>query len=62
MSPHHLALFLLVIGNLAASLSDVAVKLIEGGISPFQYMFVRQLASLLLILPFYLKQNRITVA
>lgn len=57
MSPHHLALFLLVIGNLAASLSDVAVKLIEGGISPFQYMFVRQLASLLLILPFYLKQK-----
>ncbi|MEH0699399.1 DMT family transporter [Vibrio owensii] len=57
MSPHHLALFLLVIGNLAASLSDVAVKLIEGGISPFQYMFVRQLASMLLILPFYLKQK-----
>ncbi|MET2950762.1 DMT family transporter [Vibrio owensii] len=57
MSPHHLALFLLVIGNLAASLSDVAVKLIEDGISPFQYMFVRQLASLLLILPFYLKQQ-----
>ncbi|HDM8221426.1 TPA: DMT family transporter [Vibrio campbellii] len=57
MSPHHLTLFLLVIGNLAASLSDVAVKLIEGGISPFQYMFVRQLASLLLILPFYLKQK-----
>lgn len=57
MSPHHLALFLLVIGNLAASLSDVAVKLIEGGISPFQYMFVRQLASLLLILPFYLRQQ-----
>ncbi|WP_061007827.1 DMT family transporter [Vibrio sp. CUB2] len=57
MSPHHLALLLLVIGNLAASLSDVAVKLIEGGISPFQYMFVRQLASLLLILPFYLRQQ-----
>ncbi|MEF1200504.1 DMT family transporter [Vibrio owensii] len=57
MSPHHLALFLLVIGNLAASLSDVAVKLIEGGISPFQYMFVRQLASLFLILPFYFKQQ-----
>ncbi|MGR5420650.1 DMT family transporter [Vibrio sp. PNB22_4_1] len=57
MSPHLLALLLLVIGNLAASLSDVAVKLIEGGISPFQYMFVRQLASLLIILPFYLKQK-----
>ncbi|OQQ01911.1 EamA family transporter [Vibrio campbellii] len=57
MSPLHLALLLLVIGNLAASLSDVAVKLIEGGISPFQYMFVRQLASLLLILPFYLRQQ-----
>jgi drug/metabolite transporter (DMT)-like permease len=57
MSPYHLALLLLVIGNLAASLSDVAVKLIEGGISPFQYMFVRQLLSLLLILPFYLRQQ-----
>ncbi|MGR4989672.1 DMT family transporter [Vibrio rotiferianus] len=57
MSPYHLALLLLVIGNLAASLSDVAVKLIEGGISPFQYMFVRQLFSLLLILPFYLRQQ-----
>ncbi|ARV71537.1 DMT family transporter [Vibrio campbellii] len=58
MSPHHLALLLLVIGNLAASLSDVAVKLIEGGISPFQYIFLRQCFALLLILPFYLKQKQ----
>ncbi|EDP58328.1 DMT family transporter [Vibrio sp. AND4] len=57
MASHQLALLLLVIGNLAASLSDVAVKLIEGGINPFQYMFVRQLASLLIILPFYLNQK-----
>ncbi|MGR5236809.1 DMT family transporter [Vibrio alfacsensis] len=58
MSPHHLALILLVVGNLAASLSDVAVKLIEGGISPFQYMFLRQLVALLIILPLYLNQER----
>ncbi|GEM77023.1 DMT family transporter [Vibrio sagamiensis] len=58
MSSNHLALLLLVIGNLAASLSDVAVKLIEGGISPFQYMFLRQCFTLLLILPFYLKQKQ----
>ena len=58
MSSHHLALLLLVLGNLAASLSDVAVKLIEGGISPFQYMFLRQCFALLLILPFYLKQKQ----
>ncbi|OHU90571.1 MULTISPECIES: DMT family transporter [Pseudoalteromonas] len=49
------AITFLVAGNLSASLSDVAVKLLSGGISPFQYMFVRQLLCVLLLLPFWLK-------
>ena len=57
-SPITLAIILLVAGNLAASLSDVAVKLLEGDISSFQYVFLRQLLSVLLILPFWLKQSR----
>lgn len=52
-----LALLFLVVGNLSASLSDVAVKLLNGGISPFQYMFVRQLFCVLLMLPFWLRAS-----
>lgn len=48
---------LLILGNLSASLSDVAVKLLNGGISPFQYMFIRQLICVLLLLPFWLKAS-----
>lgn len=55
LSPVTQALILLIAGNLMASLSDVAVKLLQGGISPFQYMFIRQAASLLLILPFWMR-------
>ncbi|OLQ85419.1 multidrug transporter [Vibrio panuliri] len=51
-----LAVLLLVIGNLAASLSDVAVKLLNGEIHSFQYVFLRQLLSVLIILPFWLRQ------
>lgn len=51
------AIVFLVAGNLSASLSDVAVKLLNGGISPFQYMFVRQLLCVLLLLPFWLKAS-----
>ncbi|GAK85828.1 metabolite transporter (DMT) superfamily [Vibrio ponticus] len=50
-------MLLLVIGNLAASLSDVAVKLLNGEISSFQYVFMRQLLSVLIILPFWLRQS-----
>lgn len=50
-----IAIILLVAGNLAASLSDVAVKLLEGEISSFQYVFVRQSLSVLLLLPLWLK-------
>lgn len=55
LSPVNLAIVLLIIGNLLASLSDVAVKLLAGGISPYQYIFIRQVVSLLLILPFWLR-------
>lgn len=43
MNPVALAVWLLVLGNLAASLSDVAVKMLQGEVVPFQYMFLRQL-------------------
>lgn len=52
-----LAIVVLVAGNFAASLSDVAVKLLAGGVSAFQYIVIRQLCCLLLLLPFYLRYN-----
>ncbi|OEF05218.1 DMT family transporter [Vibrio genomosp. F10] len=55
LSAVSLGIVLLVIGNLAASLSDVAVKLLDGGISPFQYIFLRQLFSIVLLVPFWLR-------
>jgi len=55
LSPVTQALVLLIAGNLMASLSDVAVKILHGGISPFQYMFIRQAVSLLLLLPFWMR-------
>ncbi|NAW59152.1 MULTISPECIES: DMT family transporter [unclassified Vibrio] len=57
-TPTALALGLLILGNLAASLSDVMVKLLEGSISPLQYMFVRQLFAVLLIAPLWWRQPR----
>ncbi|EKA7352816.1 DMT family transporter [Vibrio vulnificus] len=57
MQAHQLAIVLLIVGNFLATLSDVAVKLIDGDISPFQYMFLRQLASLLLITPLWWVQS-----
>lgn len=49
------AIIFLIIGNLFASLSDVTVKLLDGGVSPFQYMFLRQLITVILIWPFWQK-------
>ena len=46
------AIITLVLGNLAQAFSDVLVKLIGPGFSPFQYMFLRQLLTLLVLLPF----------
>ncbi|PNH79824.1 DMT family transporter [Vibrio diazotrophicus] len=58
MSAYSVALVALILGNLAASLSDVSVKMLNGNVSPFQYMFVRQLVSLLIIFPLWLRQPR----
>ncbi len=52
------ALLLLVAGNLFASLSDVAVKLLNGELTTYQYIFIRQLIGLLVILPFWLRLNK----
>lgn len=56
MSVQATALWLLVLGNLAASLSDVAVKLLNGDVSAFQYMFLRQLISCAVIVPLWWRQ------
>lgn len=55
------AAMLLIAGNFFASLSDVSVKLLNGAVSPFQYVFIRQLLCILLLLPFWIgttKQRR----
>ena len=59
MSNITLGILLLVAGNFFASLSDVAVKLLNGEVPPLQYIFFRQLLSLLLITPLWLKQNKV---
>ena len=46
---------ILICGNLSSSLSDVAVKLLDGSVSAFQYMFIRQLLSVILIAPLWLR-------
>ncbi|WP_428775247.1 DMT family transporter [Vibrio sp.] len=58
MSPTNLAIVLLVAGNFVAALSDVAVKLLDGGVPPFQYVFLRQLVAVMLLLPLWLRLNR----
>lgn len=59
MNPVALAVWLLVLGNLAASLSDVAVKMLQGEVVPFQYMFLRQLFAFSLIWPVWRKQPKV---
>ncbi len=58
LSVTHIAIVLLIVGNFATSLSDVAVKLLNGEISTFQYIFIRQLFSTLVICPLWLKQSK----
>lgn len=58
MSAHHLAILLLVLGNFAASVSDITVKLLDGDVPTFQYVFIRQLFSLLLIWPLWHRQPK----
>lgn len=49
------AIFILVLANLLASFSDVSLKVLNGEVPTFQYVFIRQVISLVFILPFWLK-------
>lgn len=49
------AILLLVLANLLASLSDVSLKVLNGEVPTFEYVFIRQFISLFFILPFWLK-------
>ncbi|WCE29445.1 DMT family transporter [Vibrio sp. SCSIO 43137] len=50
-----IAIISLVAGNFLASLSDVAVKLLEGEVFTFEYVFVRQLMATLILAPIYFR-------
>lgn len=54
----YFAILLLIMGNLFASLSDVAVKLLNGEISTFQYIFIRQLLSVIVIGPLWIQLTK----
>ncbi|ASP37443.1 EamA family transporter [Bacterioplanes sanyensis] len=58
MTNTSVAVALLVLGNFIASLADVSVKNLDGDISAVQYTFLRQCMSLLIVLPFWLRQER----
>ncbi|OBT08535.1 multidrug transporter [Vibrio sp. UCD-FRSSP16_10] len=49
------AILLLVLANFLASLSDVSLKVLNGEVPTFQYVFIRQVMSLLIIGPLWLK-------
>lgn len=49
------ALLILILGNLFATFSDVIVKLLDANVSIYQYLFIRQLILVLVIVPFWLK-------
>lgn len=49
------AIFLLVLANLLASFSDVSLKVLNGEVPTFQYVFIRQVLSLLLIFPLWIR-------
>jgi len=48
------AILLLILANLLASLSDVSLKVLNGEVPTFEYVFIRQVISLFFILPFWL--------
>lgn len=52
------AFLLLVLGNLFATFVDVLVKIYAQPGAIYQYLLIRQLVLLALILPFWLKQNK----
>ncbi|CAM4126026.1 DMT family transporter [Vibrio neonatus] len=47
------AILLLVFANFLASLSDVSLKVLNGEVPTFQYVFIRQVMSLLIIAPLW---------
>jgi drug/metabolite transporter (DMT)-like permease len=47
------AIVLLVLANLLAALSDVSLKILNGEVPTFQYVFIRQLLSLITIFPLW---------
>ena len=48
------AIALLILANLLASFSDVSLKILNGEVPTFQYVFIRQLLSVIILLPFWL--------
>lgn len=54
-NPVNQAIVLLVAANLLASFSDVSLKILNGEVPTFQYVFIRQLLSVIMLLPFWLK-------
>ena len=53
------AILLLVLANLLASLSDVSLKVLNGEVPTFQYVFIRQMISLFFILPFWIRLPKV---
>lgn len=52
-----MAMALLVLGNFFATLSDVVVKALGNGNTVFQYLWLRQVATLVLVFPFWWAQG-----
>ncbi len=52
-NPISRAITLLVLANLLASFSDVSLKVLNGEVPTFQYVFIRQLISTLIMLPLW---------
>ncbi|MEZ9328778.1 DMT family transporter [Vibrio breoganii] len=52
------AILLLVFANFLASLSDVSLKVLNGEVPTFQYVLIRQIMSLLIIAPLWLRLPR----
>ncbi|PMH40334.1 multidrug transporter [Vibrio sp. 10N.286.49.B3] len=49
------AILLLVLANLLASFSDVSLKVLNGEVPIFQYVFIRQLLSVMLLFPLWIR-------
>ncbi|WP_234497429.1 DMT family transporter [Vibrio maritimus] len=61
MSKHaNQAILLLVLANLLASFSDVSLKVLNGEVPTFQYVFIRQVLSVLLLFPVWIRLPRQT--